>query len=84
MSVAFSISLSLFILWKYGPKDFAINMTVFWVFFGIMELVNLFLTRKTISQKFHEWAITQPTIDVWFLVSSVVLVVALLMIHLAT
>lgn len=84
MSVVIAILVSLVVVWTFASKDFALNITTIWVLFGIIELVNLLLTRKTISQKFHAWAITQPTWEVWLVVGSIALVVIYLMIHLAT
>ena len=84
MSVVIAILVSLVVVWTFASKDFAINITLLWVFFGILELVNIALTRKTISQKFHIWAATQPQWLVWFVLAVIVLVVISVMVHLGT
>ena len=68
------ISLALFYI--FGSRDFAINMTMGWVLFGMLELCNVLLEEKTISRKFWDWS---QTADRWkvYLVAVVVLLTGL-------
>jgi hypothetical protein len=59
MTVAIVILSSIAILWIFGSKDFALSMTLFWVMFGLLEVIHLAITHKTISQNFKVWAETQ-------------------------
>ena len=82
MAVVVAILVSLVVVWTFASKDFALNITFIWVSFGIIELINLALTRKTISQKFHAWAYNQPSWEIWLVLGSILLVMAFLMYHL--
>ena len=84
MNVVFVIIFSITLLWVFASRDFAISMTVFWVFFGLLELLHLLITHKTISQNFKSWAVTQETWRVWLVAGSLVVVAAYFMIHLAS
>lgn len=55
MSVLISIIMFLIIAWLYGSDNYAINITVFVLVFGIAELINNKLTGTTITGNFWEW-----------------------------
>ena len=59
-SVVQTMIISLLIVWGFGSRDFAINITACWILFILLELVNKKLTNKTISQKFWAWKQDQP------------------------
>lgn len=54
-SVVMAMIISLIIFWTLGSTDFAINLTLCWVLFGLLELGNKIISGKTISQKFWAW-----------------------------
>jgi len=83
MTVVLVILASIALFWLVGSKDFALNMTIWWVCFGILEGANKWLTGKTITQKFRIWAETQPRWKVWTITGSLVLVAFYFMMHLA-
>jgi len=83
MSVLIMMSVSLILFWVIGSKDFAINMSIFFGSFILLEAANLAFTRKTISQKFHRWSQEQPRWKVWVVSGAIVAVGVFMMMHLA-
>ena len=83
MVVVLVILASIGIWFLMGSTDFAINMTIWWACFGILELANKLISGKTITQKFHKWAETQPRWRVWATTGTIVIVAAYFMMHLA-
>ena len=55
MSVVIVFGVSLALFWIYGSRDFAINMSIIFGAFALVELVNFIIDGKTITKKFHEW-----------------------------
>lgn len=83
MVVVLVILASIGIWFALGATDFAINMTIWWVCFGILEGANYLISGKTITQKFRKWSETQPRWKVWAITGTIVLVSAYFMMHLA-
>ena len=76
MSLFLVIGISTILFWIFASTDFAINMTVFWAMFGLLEWANKLIGGKTISRKFWEWADTVPRWRVW-VVSGILAVVGI-------
>jgi uncharacterized membrane protein len=70
LTVLATIVISTIVAWVYGSTNFAINITVLWVGFALVELVNKLLTGTTISGAFWDWSKDQPRWRVW-VVSSI-------------
>ena len=85
MSVVITILVATGIFWYFGPQDFAINMSIFFGLFALLEGVNVILHKKTITQKFRVWARDPetPRWKVWLVTGTITAVGFFFTMHLA-
>lgn len=82
-TVILTAILSLILVWVFGSKDFAINITLAWFLFALLELGNIIISKKTISEKFWEWSEKQPRWKVWLVAGMIGAVGVYFTFHLA-
>ncbi len=82
MSVLVAIIIFLGICFKFATFNFFINMSVFAVFFGIVEWINFNHTGYTISSAFWKWKEKAPRGHVLLVAWSMTALAIFLSIHL--
>jgi len=82
MSVVVVVILSTIIFYIYGSRDFAINMSIIWGCFIVLEAYNKIRDDKTISQKFWKWSEEQPRWKVWLVAGAISVVAGFFTLHL--
>ena len=83
MSVVITAVITLVILWVFGPKDFAIFISIMIGVLALLEAVSLVRYKKTITQLFRKWSDAQPRWKTWLIAITIMAAGIFFGLHLA-